>query len=71
MRSFTHIATKSIPIVSNLLKRFARSNLVPTPSVEDTIRGSFILTLLISNKDPKAPILFEFLVLFFFLTFFF
>ena len=51
-----HIATKSIPMVSNFLNLFARSILVPTPSVQETITGSLIFSLLISNKDPKFPI---------------
>ena len=61
------MATKSIPIVSNLLYLFAKSIFVPTPSVHETITGSLILTLLISNNDPNPPImssLIEFLVFF-------
>ena len=51
------MATKSIPIVSNFLNLFAKSNLVPTPSVHETITGSLIFMLLISKIEPKAPIL--------------
>ena len=56
MRSFTHIATKSIPMVSNFLSLFANSIFVPTPSVHETITGSLIFRLLISNIDPNPPI---------------
>ena len=56
IKSFTHIATKSIPIVSYFLNLLARAILVPTPSVQETITGSLILRLLISNKDPNPPI---------------
>ena len=45
-----------MPIVSNFLNLFAKSILVPTPSVQDTITGSFILWLLMSNNEPKPPI---------------
>ena len=66
-----HIATKSIPIVSNFLNLFAKSIFVPTPSVQDTITGSLILILLISNNDPKPPITSLLKEFFFFLTSFF
>ena len=62
---FTHIATRSIPIVFNLLYLSDNSNLVPTPSVQETIIGFFIFKSLISNKELNEPIL-----LFAFLTFF-
>ena len=52
-----HIATKSIPILSNFLYLFAKSILVPTPSVQETIIGSLILILLKSNNDPNPPII--------------
>ena len=45
-----------MPIVSNFLNLFAKSILVPTPSVHETITGSLILKLLISNNEPKPPI---------------
>ena len=45
-----------MPIVSNFLNLLAKSIFVPTPSVHETITGSLILILLISNKDPKPPI---------------
>ena len=52
-----HIATKSIPIVSNFLNLFAKSILVPTPSVHDTSTGSLILYLLRSKRDPNLQLL--------------
>ena len=59
MRSFTLIATKSIPIVSYLLSKLAISTFVPTPSVQATILGLFrffgILVI-----EPKPPILLNF-----------
>jgi hypothetical protein len=55
----THIATKSIPIVSNLFKSFAISILVPTPSVEATIFG-FLNFFGISDIEPKPPIFLNF-----------
>ena len=55
----THIATKSIPIVSNLFKAFAISILVPTPSVEATIFG-FLNFFGISDIEPKPPIFLNF-----------
>ena len=45
-----------IPIVSNFLNLFANSSLVPTPSVHETITGSLIFNLLISNNEPNPPI---------------
>ena len=51
------MATKSIPIVSNFLYLFANSIFVPTPSVQETITGSFIFSLLMSNSEPKPPII--------------
>ena len=57
-------------MVSNLLNLFAKSILVPTPSVHETITGSLILILLMSKVDPKAPILSELNDLSVFLTFF-
>ena len=62
------MATKSMPIVSNFLNLLAKSILVPTPSVQDTITGSSILILLISNKEPKPPITSLLKDLFVFLT---
>ena len=54
-------------MVSNFLNLLARSILVPTPSVQETITGSLILRLLMSNSDPKPPIyiLFERIIRFF------
>ena len=43
-------------MVSNFLNLLAKSILVPTPSVQDTINGSFIFKLLISNNEPNPPI---------------
>ena len=43
-------------MVSNFLNLLAKSILVPTPSVQDTITGSFIFKLLISNNEPNPPI---------------
>ena len=57
IKSFTHIATKSIPIVSYFLNLLAKSILVPTPSVHETITGSLILRLLMSNNEPNPPII--------------
>ena len=65
-----HMATKSIPIVSYFLNLFANSIFVPTPSVHETITGSLILTLLISNNEPNPPIISEEEESFVFLTFF-
>ena len=58
-------------MVSNFLNLFANSILVPTPSVQETITGSLILILLISNSEPKPPIVSFFTATFVFLTFFF
>ena len=60
-----------MPIVSNFLNLLAKSILVPTPSVQETITGSLILILLMSKADPKAPILSVLNYLSVFLTFFF
>ena len=60
-----------MPIVLNFLNLLAKSIFVPTPSVHDTITGSLILNLLMSNKDPKPPILSLKKSFFVFLTFFF
>ena len=46
--------------MSNFLNLLAKSNLVPTPSVQETIIGSLILSLLISYNDPNDPILLNF-----------
>ena len=46
-----------MPIVSNFLNLFTNSILVPTPSVLETIIGFLILNLLMSNEDPKPPII--------------
>ena len=46
----------------------AKSIFVPTPSVHETIKGSLILILLISNKEPKPPITSLLKDLFVFLT---
>ena len=59
-----------MPIVSNFLNLFANSILVPTPSVHETITGSLILRLLISNNEPNPPIKSLLDEFFFFLTFF-
>ena len=59
------MATKSIPMVSYLLKIFAISIFVPTPSVLATIFG-FLKFLGISDIDPKPPILLNFLLPLFF-----
>ena len=60
-----------MPIVSYFLNLFAKSILVPTPSVQDTITGSLILIELISNSDPKPPITSLLIEFFVFLTFLF
>ena len=65
-----HTLPKSIPIVSNFLNLLANSIFVPTPSVHETITGSFIFELLISNKDPNPPIVSFSEATFVFLTFF-
>ena len=70
IKSFTHMATKSIPMVSNFLNLLAKSIFVPTPSVQETITGSFILELLMSKTDPKPPMLSVLILYFVFLTFF-
>ena len=59
-----------MPIVLNFLNLFARSNFVPTPSVQATITGSLIFILLMSKAEPKAPILTALKDLFVFWTFF-
>ena len=46
-----------MPIVSNFLYLLANSILVPTPSVHETITGSLIFKLLMSNKEPNPPII--------------
>ena len=46
-----------MPIVSNFLYLLANSILVPTPSVHETITGSLIFKLLMSNKEPKPQII--------------
>ena len=43
-------------MVSYFLNLLAKSILVPTPSVQETITGSFIFKLLMSNNEPKPPI---------------
>ena len=58
-------------MVSNFFNLFAKSILVPTPSVHETITGSLILILLISNNEPNPPIVFLLEKLFVFLTSFF
>ena len=63
-----HIATKSIPIVLNFLNLLAKSILVPTPSVHETITGSLILNFEISYIDAKLPIFSFKIVSFVFLT---
>ena len=60
-----------MPIVSNFFNLFANSILVPTPSVHETITGSLILILLISNREPNPPIASFFDELLVFLTLFF
>ena len=57
--------------MSNFLYLLAKSILVPTPSVQETITGSLIFDLLISNNEPKPPITSFLLCVFVFLTFFF
>ena len=57
--------------MSNFLNLLAKSILVPTPSVQETITGSFTLRLLISNSEPKPPITSFFEEDFVFLTSFF
>ena len=37
--SFTHIATKSIPMLSSILKSVPKLSFVPTPSVPETKMG--------------------------------
>ena len=63
--SLTHIATKSMPIVSNFLSLFAISIFVPTPSVLDTNKGFFI-PLGIFVIEAKLPIFLLLLPDFFF-----
>ena len=58
-------------MVSYFFRTLAISILVPTPSVHETITGSLILILLISNKEPKPPIISLSKELFLFLTSFF
>ena len=58
-------------MVSNFLNLLANSIFVPTPSVQETITGSFIFELLISNKEPNPPITSFLDALFVFLTPFF
>ena len=41
-------------MVSNFFSLIAKSILVPTPSVQDTITGSLILELLMSNNEKKT-----------------
>ena len=60
------MATRSIPIVSNLFKSFAISILVPTPSVLVTMWGSFNFFGIgeIAPNPPiflKSPLLLDFL----------
>ena len=55
-------------MVSNFLNLFANSILVPTPSVHETITGSLIFKLLISNREPKPPMVSFFAKPFVFLT---
>ena len=43
-------------MVSNFLNLLATSIFVPTPSVQETMTGSLILILLISNNEPNPPI---------------
>ena len=59
------MATRSIPIVSNLFNQFAISILVPTPSVHATIFG-LAMFFGISLIDPKPPIFLNFFLPFFF-----
>ena len=59
-----------MPIVPKLLNFLAKSILVPTPSVQETMTGSLIFILLISKVDPKAPIFSELNDLSVFWTFF-
>ena len=56
IRSFTHIATRSMPIVSYLFKIFAISIFVPIPSVLATIFGFFIFFGIL-DIELKLPIL--------------
>ena len=51
------MATRSIPTPLTLLLSIARRSFVPTPSVDDTSRGSLNPSFIISNKPPKPPIL--------------
>ena len=59
------MATKSIPIVSNLFKVLAISILVPTPSVQATILG-FLMLFGMFVIEPKPPILENFFLPLFF-----
>ena len=66
--SFTHIATRSTPIVSNLPSIFATSIFVPTPSVLVTRYGFFKLpgSFVSAPKPPiflNLPLFFDFFVL--------
>ena len=53
--SLTHIATKSMPMVSCLFMAMASFILVPTPSVPETKTGSLYSRLAKSNKAPNPP----------------
>ena len=54
--SLTHIATRSMPIVSWMLLSIAILTLVPTPSLAATRIGSVKPAALRSNRPPKPPI---------------
>ena len=43
-----------MPIVSNILNLLANSILVPTPSVQETITGSFILIFTYIEQGTEA-----------------
>ena len=54
--SFTLIATRSMPMVSCFFMRKASFNLVPTPSVPETITGSlYFLETSTSAPNPPMP----------------
>ncbi len=54
--SFTHIATRSMPIVACRPVSIAILTLVPTPSLAATRIGSLNPAAFRSNRPPKPPI---------------
>ena len=54
-RSSTHMATRSMPIVSNCPTAWAMSAFVPTPSVDETSTGLVYRCCGKANRPPKPP----------------